>query len=75
MRAGKFAGSVSYVVNGTPKVVLYWAMRAFGEPGEIDAGEIAEARWVTLAVAKKLLSFRDEYNLLRKSWSTPRSTS
>jgi len=71
VRVEHFAGCAGYEANGIPKVVLYWRMSALGARRPIDAGEIAEARWVTLAGAKRLLSFRDEFTLLRKAWPNP----
>lgn len=68
VRAEKLAGCLCYETSGSPKVVVYWRMSAAGAAGRVDANEISEVRWVTLAGAKRLLSFTDEFSLLRKAW-------
>jgi 8-oxo-dGTP diphosphatase len=61
----EYAGAVSYLVAGTPKVVLYWLMKPVGEPcAPQDPKEISETRWVRVDEAIRLLSYEAERDLV-----------
>ena len=66
-------GEVSYLKEGRPKIVRYWAMRAEGgifTPGR----EVDELRWLPVAEAMDLLSQRRDLDLLKKFAQTPVAT-
>jgi 8-oxo-dGTP pyrophosphatase MutT (NUDIX family) len=67
----KYAGSISYLLDGKPKIVLFWHMDAKTEDLEKMNGEVDEVRWLTVAEASKLLDYPDEV-LLIKSGPTNR---
>jgi 8-oxo-dGTP diphosphatase len=60
-----FAGSVSYEVNGRPKIVRYWHMVAEGEPSELD-DEVDELVWLPIEQAIKRLQYPLEKSLLEQ---------
>jgi len=61
----KYAGSISYLLNGKPKVVMFWHMDIKAEKPEEMNGEVDEIRWVTLAEAAALLDYQDEIDLIQ----------
>lgn len=61
----KYAGSISYLLDGTPKVVLFWHMRIKGEKPSKMNGEVDRVRWVTVEEATKLLDYPDEIELIQ----------
>ncbi len=61
----KYAGSISYLLNGKPKVVMFWHMDIKAEKPEEMNGEVDEIRWVTLAEAAALLDYQDEIDLIK----------
>jgi 8-oxo-dGTP diphosphatase len=65
-RLGRDLGTTSYVdPRGRPKTVRYWEMT----PVEGDlaaANEIDDARWVPVAAARDLLSYRRDRELLAR---------
>ncbi len=63
----KYAGSISYLLDGTPKVVLFWHMSVKSEkPGKMN-GEVDEVRWVTIDQAAEMLDYPDEIELIQSS--------
>lgn len=60
-----YAGSISYLLNGKPKVVMFWHMDIKAEKPEEMNGEVDEIRWVTLAEAAALLDYQDEIDLIK----------
>ncbi|MDQ2694041.1 MAG: NUDIX hydrolase [Pseudomonadota bacterium] len=66
VRLADFVGSVSYLVNGVPKVVLYWNMqlRAPCAFRPVDPTEVDDLRWLTVAEALATLSHDGERRLL-----------
>lgn len=63
----KYAGSISYLLEGSPKVVLFWHMGVESEkPGKMN-GEVDELRWVTIEEAAGLLDYPDEIELIKSS--------
>lgn len=61
----KYAGSVSYLLDGKPKVVLYWHMKIKSELKVKMNGEVDEVRWVTIEEAEKILDYREELNIIK----------
>jgi 8-oxo-dGTP diphosphatase len=59
-------GSTSYVDGrGRPKVVRYWLMRPAG--GELAfRHEVDDARWLSIAEARDLLTYQHDVELLEK---------
>lgn len=64
----KYAGSISYLLDGKPKVVLFWHMEIKSENHEKMNGEVDEVRWVTVEEAEKLLDYPQELDVIN---STP----
>ena len=64
---GKFAGCVSYLDRGDPKVVLFWNMTYLehltGQP-EIDADDL---RWLSVPVALELLDYPEQRALIART--------
>jgi 8-oxo-dGTP pyrophosphatase MutT (NUDIX family) len=60
-----YAGSISYLLNGKPKIVLFWHMDVISEDLEKMNGEVDEVRWLTIEEATKLLDYPDEAVLIR----------
>ena len=62
----KYAGSISYLLDGKPKVVLFWHMGIKTEnPGKMN-GEVDEVRWLTIDQAVEILDYGDEIDLINK---------
>lgn len=59
-----FAGSISYLCEKKPKVVLFWHMKANGHDPEAMNGEVDQVLWLTQKKALQLLDYQDEKNLL-----------
>ena len=68
----KYAGSISYLLDGKPKVVLFWNMDAKTQDIEKMNGEVDEVRWLTVDEAAELLDYPDEVDLIQ-SGPTKRS--
>lgn len=66
----EFAGSISYLINDTPKIVLFWHMDAGEYIPERMNGEVDQIRWLTRQEALELLDYEDEKELLRKEVHT-----
>jgi len=62
----KFAGSISYLLDGKPKVVLFWHMDIKSIHPEKMNGEVDEVRWLTVDQAVELLDYEDEIDLIQK---------
>jgi 8-oxo-dGTP pyrophosphatase MutT (NUDIX family) len=62
----KYAGSISYQLDGKPKVVLFWHMHIKSTKKEKMNGEVDEVRWLTVDQAVELLNYDDEINLIKK---------
>ena len=63
----KFAGSISYLLDGKPKVVLFWHMDIKSFSPEKMNGEVDEVRWLTVEEALELLDYEDEKELIQTS--------
>jgi len=61
----KYAGSISYLLDGKPKIVLFWHMDAKAENLEKMNGEVDEIRWLTVAEASEILDYPDEVLLIQ----------
>lgn len=61
----KYAGSISYLLDGKPKVVLFWHMKIKGEKKAKMNGEVDEVRWVTIEEAEKLLDYPEELEIIK----------
>jgi 8-oxo-dGTP diphosphatase len=61
----KYAGSISYLLEGTPKVVLFWHMKIKSEKKSKMNGEVDEVRWVTIEEAKSLLDYPEELKIVK----------
>ena len=62
-----FAGTVSYLVNGTPKVVLFWNMELEGDSAFQPSEEVDSVIWLSPARAIEKLDHSEEKDLLKKS--------
>ena len=63
----KFAGSIPYLLDGKPKVVLFWHMDIKSQSPGMMNGEVDEVRWLTVDEAYKLLDYEDEKELIMSS--------
>lgn len=63
----EYAGSISYLLDDKPKIVLFWHMDAKTEDLRKMNGEVDEVRWLTVAEAVKLLDYPDEIELIQSS--------
>lgn len=61
-----FAGTVSYLVKSTPKVVLFWNMELVGTCTFQSSEEVDSAVWLSLDEAIQRLTHREEKDLLKK---------
>jgi 8-oxo-dGTP pyrophosphatase MutT (NUDIX family) len=60
-KAGALAGSIAYMVEDTPKVVLYWRMTPQGRPIPVrDPKEISDIRWVPVGEVLGMLTYAGE---------------
>ncbi|MCJ7718187.1 MAG: NUDIX hydrolase [Anaerolineales bacterium] len=66
----KYAGSISYLLNDKPKVVLFWHMDIEAMNLEKMNGEVDEVRWLTVAEASELLDYQDEIDLIQSGPQT-----
>ena len=66
-----FAGCISYLVENTPKIVLFWNMRLSGKCDFQPSAEVDKLLWVTPKEAKCYLSYQHEIQLLQHQ-NTPR---
>jgi 8-oxo-dGTP pyrophosphatase MutT (NUDIX family) len=60
----KYAGSISYLLDGKPKVVLFWHMDIKSQTPDKMNGEVDEVRWLTVDEALELLDYEDEKELI-----------
>lgn len=64
-----FAGVISYVIEDSPKVVLYWNMEldARGEQRQlVSDGEVDRCEWLTVPDALERLTYGGERGLLAR---------
>jgi 8-oxo-dGTP diphosphatase len=66
VKMGEFAGSTSYVVNGVPKIVLFWHMTLIGKCGFVPNNEVDTLEWVDVEQALSTLDYEDERLLVTR---------
>jgi 8-oxo-(d)GTP phosphatase len=76
---GRRLASTSYVVDGRPKRVDYWAARHAGPPGPAEAGftpghEVDEVAWLDPAAARGRLSYPHDVEVLDSFTAGPPDT-
>jgi 8-oxo-dGTP diphosphatase len=68
---GNFIGSAGYTINGgTPKVVLFWHMKAKKGCKFIPNKEVDRLKWVSPKKALKKLHYKDERTIVRKAMAS-----
>ena len=67
VQLGSFAGSVSYTVNDSPKVVLFWDMDLVGECEFQPSEEVRQLMWMSAEEAVEKLDYVGERGLLKDS--------
>ena len=72
---GDFAGSVSYSVDGIPKVVLYWNMDLVGECKPRQSDELDQLLWLPASRAIKKLDYKGEKAMIADGLQTTNRTS
>jgi 8-oxo-(d)GTP phosphatase len=65
-----FAGTVSYQVKGTPKIVLFFTMEVVRESAFTDVSEVKEVLWLSPEEALRKLDYERDRALLSMP-STP----
>lgn len=73
VRVTNFAGSISYRVQSTIKIVLFWSMVPEGEFMFQPTKEVDEIKWLTTREAFRKLSHQEQKNLLvdqRSGWGS-----
>jgi len=66
-RLTDFAGSFSYLVDGAPKIVLFWHMTQVGDCDFRPSEEVDQLIWLSAKEACEILSHSAERELLSKS--------
>ena len=61
----KYAGSISYLLDGKPKIVLFWHMKIKSIDPDKMNGEVDQVRWLTVEEALDLLDHTDEKELIQ----------
>lgn len=61
-----YAGSISYTLQGIPKVVMYWHMEIKSIKPQKMNGEVDEVRWLSIKEAIQVLDYDDEIDLIQK---------
>jgi ADP-ribose pyrophosphatase YjhB (NUDIX family) len=64
---GPFAGTISYTVNGAPKVVLFWHMHVRDDHPSGRAPDVDEVVWLSAREAVERLSHRAEKVLVMET--------
>jgi 8-oxo-dGTP diphosphatase len=67
VRLGQFAGSVSYLVEGVPKVVLFWNMTVSGKCTFTPSEEVQKLEWWPVEKATRRLDYEGERALVAES--------
>jgi len=65
LRIESFAGSISYIAEGIPKIVLFWNMVAEGECKFEKTEEVDQIQWLPVRKALELLRYPKERALLK----------
>jgi 8-oxo-dGTP diphosphatase len=61
---GDFAGCTNYLVNGVPKIVLFWHMKLTEDCGFKRNSEVDFLAWLGIEEAMERMNYEDEKNLL-----------
>lgn len=69
---GRFAGSVAYLVEERPKVVLFWNMRTLSEGSFQPSEEVDQLHWLPYETALAKLAYSGERDLLRNNITASR---
>ena len=67
---GDYAGTVTYEVGRTPKVVFFWRMSVVEEGVFTDHDEVDQTEWVTPAVALERLTYPRESELITQLYKS-----
>ena len=59
-----FAGPITYLAEGTLKIVRFWNMQVDGETSFRPSKEVDAFEWLSPAAARKRLTYADERQLL-----------
>lgn len=68
---GPHLGRQAYPVMGRPKIVDYWVATVGTDQGFTPDSEIDEIRWVTPEQARGLLSYKRDYQMVRRGLAMP----
>ena len=69
---GRDLGTISYIDGrGRPKIVRYWEMTVADHNALRPANEVDDARWVTLADAEGLLTYRHDRAMIDRIREVP----
>ena len=63
---GEFAGSVSYLVNGVPKIVLFWNMLLIEDKPLRENDEVDTLLWLDVESALDRMHYDGEKRLLKR---------
>lgn len=66
---GDFAGTISYLANNKPKIVLFWHMNLEGEDSFIPNNETDKLKWLTVNEALEKLQYSTERALISRNHS------
>lgn len=66
-----FAGTLTYTINGQPKVVLYWHMTPLAKTDKFMNGEVDRVMWLSREEALEKLDYEDEKQLLLSQFEAP----
>jgi 8-oxo-dGTP diphosphatase len=66
-KLGDFAGTISYLANGKPKIVLFWHMSLLGEDSFVPNNETDRMHWLTVAEALEQLQYSTERALVSRN--------
>jgi len=61
-----FVGSIAYLANGVPKIVLFWNMKTAETKEFRPNGEVDKMVWLPLEEALEKISYESERDLLTK---------
>jgi 8-oxo-dGTP diphosphatase len=66
-KLGDFAGTISYLANNKPKIVLFWHMSFIGEDEFVPNNETDRMQWLTVAEAMAQLQYSTERALVSRN--------
>jgi 8-oxo-dGTP diphosphatase len=64
---GEFAGTISYLANNKPKIVLFWHMSLIGEDTFVPNNETDKMHWLTADEALSKLQYSTERALVSRN--------